>query len=92
MFDKILRKIHQLVRVQRYVMTTHADEEMFDDGLTIRDVENALLSGEVVERQEDQRSRESKYLVAGPNREGEGVVVVKIGFSGRLVIITVYLA
>ena len=34
-------------------MTLHAEEEMDDDGLSIFDVERALLTGEIIERQKD---------------------------------------
>jgi hypothetical protein len=46
-------------------MTIHVDEEMDEDGLRIIDVENALLTGRIVRRQTDRRSRERKYLVRG---------------------------
>jgi Domain of unknown function (DUF4258) len=36
-----------------YVVTTHADEEMYEDGLSIWDVEEAVLAGEIVERQRE---------------------------------------
>jgi ribosomal protein L27 len=34
-------------------MTTHAEDELENDGLSIFDVENAILSGEIIERQRD---------------------------------------
>jgi len=39
-----------LVRSLDYVMTIHGEEEMENDNLSILDVENALLNGEIVER------------------------------------------
>jgi len=73
-------------------MTTHAEEEMDDDGLTIFDVESAILTGEIVERQRDSRTRESKYLVRGETVDGSrrAVVVSKFGPTDRLVILTVF--
>ena len=53
MFDRILRRMRERVRTSQYVMTTHAEEEMQDDDLTVFDVENCLLTGAVVERQRD---------------------------------------
>ena len=50
MFDRVLQLFRQLVQSSHYVMTLHAQEEMEDDGLTIFDVENCLLTGAVVER------------------------------------------
>jgi hypothetical protein len=55
-YKRILRQMRDRVRKRQYVMTLHAEEEMADDGLTIFDVERALLTGEIVERQEDYQS------------------------------------
>ena len=84
--------MRQKVRSREYVMTLHAEDEMEDDALTIGDVEHALLTGEIRERQRDRQTKEWKYLVTGPSRAGSAVgVVAKLSPTGRLVIITVYL-
>ena len=91
MFDQILRRIQQKVRRLEYVMSIHAEEEMVDDGLTIFDVEHALLTGKIVERQKDSRTGEWKYLVEGQTHGSEvAIVVTKLNLTERLVIITVY--
>jgi uncharacterized DUF497 family protein len=91
MFDRILRQIQQKVQTLEYMMSIHAEEEMDDDGLTIFDVEHVLLTGEIVERQRDCRTGEWKYLVEGQTHGSEiAVVVTKLTFSRKLVIITVY--
>jgi hypothetical protein len=36
------------VRAGHYVMTLHAEDEMDADGLSIYDVESAVLTGEIV--------------------------------------------
>lgn len=91
MFDEILQRIQAKVRTLDYVMTIHADEEMDDDGLSIFDIENVLLTGQIVERQRDQQTREWKYLIKGQTQDNLDVVVVtKIGPSDMVVIITVY--
>ena len=41
------------VRNHQYVMTVHAWEEMESDGLSVFDVESAILSGRITERQLD---------------------------------------
>ena len=73
-------------------MTLHADEEMDEDGLSIFDVENALLAGRIVERQVDRQSKEHKYLVEGRTADNTAdlIIVVKFGLGGELVIVTVY--
>ena len=43
MFDKILKQFRDKICANRYVMTIHAEEFMDDDGLTIFDVERAIL-------------------------------------------------
>lgn len=65
---------------------------MDDDGLTIYDVESAILTGEIVEQQRDRKSKERKYLVRGQTVGDERTVVVvgKFGPTGKLIILTVY--
>jgi hypothetical protein len=71
-------------------MTLHAEEEMNEDGLSIWDVENCILSGRIVERQKD-LSTGWKYRIHGETNKNENVeVIVKFGMTGKLVIITVY--
>lgn len=85
-------RIRELVRRGLYVMTTHADEETDADGFSAFDVESAILTGEIVERQRDSQSSEWKYVIRGESVDGRGIsVVAKVGSSGRtLYIITVY--
>ena len=73
-------------------MTLHAEEEMEEDGLTITDVENALLIGSIIERQTDRRSSERKYLIRGGSVDDRTdlVVVVKFGPTDLLIVVTVY--
>jgi hypothetical protein len=63
--DRILKRIRALVRLRSYVMTTHADEEADEDGLTIFDIESAVLTGSVVEGQRDRETGEWKYVIKG---------------------------
>jgi len=92
MYERVLRAMREKIRRRDYVVTTHADEEMYEDGFTIWDVEAAVLAGEIVERQRDRRSNDWKYVIHGRATTGAGVAVVaRIGYSQRMVIITVYL-
>jgi hypothetical protein len=80
-----------LVRARNYVVSYHAAEELEDDNLSILDLENIVLTGQVIERQRDPRTAEGKHVIGGracDSREAE--TVVKIGFTGALVFITVY--
>lgn len=73
-------------------MTVHAEEEMDEDGRSIFDVETAILTGTIVQRQKDRRSGQRKYCLQGRTADGiRGVGgVVKFGPTGLLVILTVY--
>ena len=91
MYERVLRAMRKCVLAGRYVMTTHADEEMTDDGLTVFDVEHILRSGRIVERQRDREWGGWKYRLRGRTAGGEDVEVVwKIGARKEAVIITVY--
>jgi hypothetical protein len=58
---------------------------------SILDLENIILTGQITERQRDVQTREIKYLVSGGTLEGNHAqAVVKVGFAGKLIIITVY--
>ena len=91
MFDRVLKRMRELVRTRQYVMTLHAEDEMDADCLTIYDVEHVILTGYVIERQQDHASGEWKYLVSGECLAGASTTVVtKFGPTGKLVIITVF--
>ena len=91
MFDHILTKIRDKILKKKYVMTLHAEEEMNDDGLSIYDVEEIISSGTIKERQKDQRTAEWKYCIQGKTMSSHvGEVVVKLGLTGKVILITVY--
>jgi len=87
-----IRRLRQLIRTLDYVVSTHAAEEIEDENLSILDIENIILTGKIVERQHDAKTREIKCVVAGATLDGAPAeVVVKTGFTGRLIVITAYL-
>lgn len=93
MFERIIKRMREKIRTRQYVMTLHADEEMDDDGLSIDDIERIILTGEIIERQKDYVTGEWKYLVKGQTTMyRQGITVAKLSLTGRLFIITVYLA
>ncbi|MGH2416414.1 MAG: DUF4258 domain-containing protein [Microcystaceae cyanobacterium] len=51
-------------------MTLHADEEMEADGLSIIDIEQVIFTGQIIERQHDRLTAESKYRIRGNTIEG----------------------
>ena len=91
MFDAELKQMRELIQTRRYVMTLHAEEEMDADGLTIFDIESAILTGRITERQRDRHPDAWKYLISGQALDGAAVMVVaKFGAADKLVLITVF--
>jgi len=81
-----------MVRTLQYFVSAHATEELEDDNLTILDLENIILTGQIVARQRDNQTREAKHVIDGITLDGESAqAVVKTSFSGKLVVITCYL-
>ncbi len=74
-----------------YDMTVHAMGEMVADGFDIIDVEQAVLSGQIVRREKDD-PRGTKYVIEGFAADGD----TRVGTVGRCqghesyLIITVY--
>ena len=70
----------------------HAADELEDDELDILDLESIVLTGEIIERQEDHKTGEAKYVIRGVTLANvAGCVIAKFDSVGRAVIITVYL-
>jgi hypothetical protein len=79
------------VAAQSYEISLHADDERLADGLTISQVEQALLSCEIIEHYPDDPRGES-CLVVGFTPEAASVhTVCGKNRSGHLILITVYI-
>ena len=86
-----ISQLRQLIRTLNYVVSTHAAEELEDDNLSILDLENIILTGEITERQRDPKTRERKAVVSGITLDNKPAqAVVKVGLTGKLIIIRVY--
>ena len=84
-------RLRNLIRTLNYVVSTHAAEELEDDDLSIIDLENIILTGQITERQRDVQTREIKYVVSGITLDGScAQTVVKVGFTGKLIFVTAY--
>jgi hypothetical protein len=72
-------------------MSAHAMEEMAEDLLTILDVEEAVLSGQVIRVEKDD-PRGTKYIVVGTalDQQTPVGVVGRFASTGNYLIITVY--
>ena len=87
-----ISQFRHLIRALEYVVSTHAAEKLEDDGLTILDLENIILTGQIRERQRARKTGETKCIVAGATLDGQDAeAIVKTGFTGKLFVITVYL-
>ena len=88
---RIIERIREKIRQRAYDISVHAAEEMAEDNLDILDVEQAVLSGQVVRRQTDD-PRGTKYIVEGLATDGTTSVGVVGRFLGseRYLIITIY--
>ena len=80
------------IRTREYIVTLHAEEEKDAEELSIFDLESCILSGDITERQRDEYTKEWKYRIAGRGVSGRKIEIIsRIGSSGKLIIITVYL-
>lgn len=86
-----ITKIRECIRSLNYVVSIHATEEMENDNLTIFDLENIILTGEIIERQRDFKTREIKCVIRGLTKGIQNAeTIIKIGPLGQLFFITVY--
>jgi hypothetical protein len=93
MYEWILKRMKEKIRTREYIATLHAEEEKDADELSIFDIEGCVLSGEITERQRDDNTKEWKYRIKGKGVSGRKLeVIAKMGPTGKLIIITVYLA
>jgi len=71
-------------------MSSHAEEEMLDDNLERKDVENAILKGRI-EKKMTHDERGARYRIEGPARDGKLIYVIcRFREHADLIIITVY--
>ncbi|MCC5663491.1 DUF4258 domain-containing protein [Nostoc sp. CHAB 5784] len=84
-------RIREKIRLRQYDMSAHAMEEMAEDMLTILDVEEAVLRGQVIRVEKDD-PRGTKYIVVGTALDQQTPVgiVGRFASNGRYLIITVY--
>jgi len=91
MYAQILYKIRDKIRRNEYVLTYHARKEMNDDNFSIFDVERGILSGEIIERQQEKSTTEIKYKIKGKTVDEKHIeLICKLSSTNKLVIITVY--
>lgn len=86
----ILHRIRQAIREQRYRISSHANEEMSEDELEAEDIENIILTGNIV-RKFTRDPRGTRYEIVGAATDNRrAYVICRFLSSGILLIITAY--
>lgn len=84
------KEIKKLIKKKNYLFSEHADEERTKDKLSVEEIEEAILSGKVIEEMVDDPRGESR-LISGKSKNGKLIhVVIGLRF-GKPVIVTNYL-
>ena len=85
-----IERIRQRIRERDYYLSSHAEDEMAEDGFERPDVENAILNG-FVQKRMTRDPRGTRYRIEGPARDGRLMhVVCRLREAGGLIIITAY--
>lgn len=85
-----LQKIRQKIIDREYYLSSHAEEEMLDDELERRDIENAILKGRI-EMKMTEDVRGTRYRIEGPALDGRLIhVLCRFRENANLIIITIY--
>jgi len=86
----VIQRIRRKLIAREYYLSSHAEEEMWEDRLERSDVENAILKGRI-ERRMTRDPRGTRYRIEGPAKDGRPVhVVCRFNEKSALVVITVY--
>lgn len=88
MFDIVW--IQSKVRDGDYYFSRHGDQERQNDNLTVSEVEEALMTGRILEQYEDTGRGES-CLVVGFTDSGKPLHIVCGELEDHVVVITVYI-
>lgn len=85
-----IQKIRQKVLEKEYYLSSHAEDEMLDDGLERSDVEHAIQKGRI-EKKLTEDIRGTRYRIEGPANDGRLIhTVCRFKEDGNLIIITAY--
>lgn len=84
------KEIKKFINKKDYLFSEHADEERTKDKLSVAEIEEAILSGNVIEERLDDPRGESR-LISGKSQNGKLIhAVIGLRF-GKPVIVTNYL-
>ncbi len=82
--------IKQKIELSNYSFTRHGDQERKNDNLSISEIEEALLSSQIIEQYSD-TGRGKSCLAVGFTHKGKPIHIVCGEMDNDLVIITVYI-
>jgi hypothetical protein len=86
----ILQRLRRKVVDRAYYLSSHAEEEMWDDQVERGDIEHAILKGRI-EKKLTRDPRGSRFRVEGPASDGRFLhVICRLDENEDLRIITVY--
>ncbi|MBF0540279.1 MAG: DUF4258 domain-containing protein [Nitrospirae bacterium] len=88
MFD--IEWIQRKVKENKYYYSKHGDQERQNENLTLREVEEAILSGRIIEQYQD-TGRGDSCLVIGFTEKGIPIHIVCGKRSDWLAVITIYI-
>lgn len=87
---RTIERIREAIRLQRYRISSHANEEMSEDDLEAVDVEQIILTGGIAHRY-TRDPRGTRYEVVGQTTDSRrAAVVCRFLSSGVLLIVTAY--
>ena len=86
----IVERIRERIRNRDYYLSSHAEEEMAEDGFERADLENAIMNG-TVQKKLTHDPRGTRYRLEGPANDGRVMCVLcRFREMGPLIIITLY--
>lgn len=86
----VIKRIRQCIIDRDYYLSSHAEEEMLDDGFEREDIEHAILKG-FVKKKLTHDMRGTRYRIDGPARTGTKMrIICRFREEANLIIITVY--
>ncbi len=86
----IIETIQQYIKSENYYFSQHSDDERKNDNLTIKEVEEAILNGKILESYKNDKRGES-CLVVGFTNLGKPIHIVCGTKNKNLVFITIYI-
>lgn len=92
MYEDILRQMRESIDRRDHILTEHVQEQLDERHLTFYDIERAVKTGRIVERQWDVDWHEYKYVIRGRAYNVSNVeVAAKLTRTRRrIVVLTIY--